>query len=591
MNQEAKRWTSRALRHLPKRADGLKPHRTYAYTFRALVETVVSRFGRRPALSLWRDEGSRLTYEQLGIAVRRCAMYLLAQGWRKGDRFLILGSSCPAWMVAYLALTTVGMVAVPVLPEFSAPDIRHIIASSEAKGVFVSPAYYGKCVGPESEGLAFFRLDDLFALPSSLLDGTEATFRTAPGRRMCGFVPGKEDRKRWEASVPEEDDVASLIFTSGTTGSSKGVLLTHRNLVWTADMTPETYFKARPGMRCLSLLPMSHVYEFTVHQLVALLCGLDMVYLGKPPAASVLRAACAEVRPEVMFTVPLLIEKIYRSNVGPVLKNRRLQPWLHWRVSRHFICRAAGRKIVLGLGGKLRFFGIGGAPLDPVVERFLYDAGFPYALGYGLTETSPIISASGPKKRQHRPHFIGRVMPGEAVVVDHPDAHGVGEILVKGPNVCKGYWKRPDLERESFTDGFFRTGDLGVLDHGWLGIRGRCKTMILGSSGENIYPEAIESLINREAYVSESLVVMGDGGLTALIRLDMESYAKAMKLSVDEARGAAAKYLENLRKRVNRDLSASSRIDEVALQEQKFERTPTLKIKRFLYEHRSGKRR
>ena len=242
------------------------------------------------------------------------------------------------------------------------------------------------------------------------------------------------------------------------------------------------------------------------------------------------------------------------------------------------------------MGGRMKFFGIGGAPLDKEVEEFLFKAKFPYAPGYGLTETSPLIAASGPKKRQHRLGYIGKVVKHDRVILLDKNEDGIGEIAVKGPNVMKGYYKRDDLNDEVFTsDGYFKTGDLGYISNeGFLTIKGRVKTMILGPSGENIYPEAIESIINNMDYVQESIIVPGEGGLVALIKLDLESIQDKLKMSAEEAKDFAEKYLAKLKKAVNAELSSFSRISETQLQEKDFERTPTQKIKRFLY---SGKKK
>jgi long-chain acyl-CoA synthetase len=235
-------------------------------------------------------------------------------------------------------------------------------------------------------------------------------------------------------------------------------------------------------------------------------------------------------------------------------------------------------------GGRLKFFGIGGAPLDREVEQFLSDAKFPYAIGYGLTETSPLIAGGQPKK--HYVGTIGKLVEHVDVKLENPDpATGVGEILVKGPNVMQGYYDNPSLNAEVFTsDGYFRTGDLGHLDkHGRLSIKGRTKTMILGSGGENIYPELIEAVINNQSFVTESLVVPEHGGLIALVKIDFDMFAQKMAITVNDAKTEALKYVAKLREDVNKELSAFSRISAVELQEEPFQRTPTQKIKRFLY--------
>ncbi len=331
---------------------------------------------------------------------------------------------------------------------------------------------------------------------------------------------------------------------------------------------------------------MSHAYEFTISHLLCLLRGAEIVFLGKPPATTILMKAFRTVRPHIILTVPLLIEKIYRSAVQPVLKtDEKVKRLMKNPITRLFVYHSINSKLLASIGGRMKFFGIGGAPLDAEVEEFLFRAKFPYAPGYGLTETGPLIAASGPKKSQHRLGYIGRIVRHDSVILLDKNSEGVGEIAVKGPNVMKGYYNNDALNSEVFTsDGYFRTGDLGYISpEGFLAIRGRVKTMILSPNGENIYPEAVESIINNMDYVLESLIVPGKGGLVALVRLDLEAMMEKMKMSADEAKSYAGEYLQKLRKSANELLSAHSKIDEAQLQEEDFERTPTQKIKRFLY--------
>lgn len=568
-----------------KRSDGLTMWHVNAYTMRAVVECTATRYGKYLAMCTYQDENSEVTYRQMESAVKHVGLYLLSQGFQKGDKIALMGEGCPTWMLAYLGITSVGLVAVPILPDFPAKDVLNILAESEAKATVISGKQFEKCLPLVGTGHRFIRLDDLFEIPMDITKVSNRNeFMKAPGTSISAYKPTKGWEKIWADSAPKEEDLASLIFTSGTTGRSKGVLLTHKNLVWNADESSVTFFHVHKKDKILSFLPLSHVYEFTTAQILGLICGAEIHYLGKPAAPSFLMPALSDIRPVIMMTVPLLIEKVYKSAVKPVFENnKKLQPWLKWSVSRKLISRTAGRKLRLAFGGRLKFLGIGGAPLDPQVEHFLYDANFPYAQGYGLTETSPMICGHGPKN--HRLGMLGKVIKGETVRLDNKNAEGVGEVLVKGPNVMQGYYKDDALNKESFTeDGFFRTGDLGVFDKkGWLGLRGRLKTMILGSGGENIYPEVIEALFNSQDFVTESLVVPEDGGLLALVKIDLESYAKSMAIGVSEAKADAAKYIANLKQNINKDLSSYSKISTVKLQEEPFQRTPTLKIKRFLY--------
>jgi long-chain acyl-CoA synthetase len=589
---KSKKWSYKRI-HALKRTDGLKMKTVNAYTMNAVVDCTASRNSKRVALRTYGDDESKITYAQLKTMKDSIGISLLEHGFVHGDKIAILGESCPTWLVSYFGITCIGCVAVPVLPDFSSKEVCSILGQCGAKGIVVNAKNFEKVIPFVKENPSFLvRMEDLFHIPdpisSQLVDRNQ--FVSAPGRDITRRKLTKKAIEMREASLPQEDDLASLIYTSGTTGNSKGVMLTHKNLVWNADISSDVYVDFKPGNKALSILPVSHVYEFTTGQLLQLMNGLEIYYLGKAPASSVLIPALKAVRPTIVMTVPLLIEKVYRSAVLPVFRdNLKLKPWLKWGVTRRFISRIIGRKLELTFGGKLKFFGIGGAPLDAEVEKFLYEARFPYGIGYGLTETSPLIAGSSAK--DHKIGLIGKLVDQVSVKLDAKDPQtGVGEILVKGPNVMQGYYNNPKLNAECFTeDGYFRTGDLGSLDKkNRLAIKGRTKTMILGAGGENIYPENIEAVINNQGFVTESLVVPEEGGLLALVKIDIDSFAKKMALDVNDARAEAMKYVAKLREEVNKELSVFSRISSVELQEEPFQRTPTQKIKRFLYSRKSN---
>ncbi|MGH0053850.1 MAG: AMP-binding protein [Sphaerochaetaceae bacterium] len=585
--QQKEVWSFRKIRKL-KRKDGLKMKTVTQYTMDSVVNSTASRNGKRIALRTYREEGSEITYSQLKRMKDAISISLLEAGFTRGDKIALMGESSPTWMVAYFGITSIGCVAVPILPDFSAKETTRILEHAGVKGVVVNIKHFEKVVGyVHSHDAYLVRMEDLFHIPVSIakeLDDRNQ-FASAPGRDIRRRKIDEKSRKLREASLAREEDLASLIYTSGTTGNSKGVMLTHKNLVWNADVSTDVYVKLHHGSRVLSILPVSHVYEFTTGQVLELLCGCEIVYLGKPPATSILLPALKEIKPHIVMTVPLLIEKVYRSAVLPVIKgNEKIKKWMRFSFTRKLISKAIGRKLKLTFGGHLRFFGIGGAPLDQEVEHFLADAKFPYAQGYGLTETSPLIAGGKPKK--HVVGTIGKLVAHVQVkLVDADPETGVGELLVRGPNVMQGYYDNPALNKASFTeDGYFKTGDLGHLDkRGRLSIKGRTKTMILGSGGENIYPELIESVINNQDFVTESLVIPEKGGLAALIKIDLESFANKMALNVNEAKDEALKYVARIREDVNKELSAFSRISSAELQEEPFQRTPTQKIKRFLY--------
>ncbi len=562
-----------------RRSDGLRMKALTSYTFPSFLDAICSRTPNLIAYSVYGEDREKgISYTHLRWYSECVASFLLKNGIKRGDRVAIMGESCPHWMVMYLGTVIVGCVAVPILPDFSPREVDEILTQSEAKAICINTKHYKKIEGREE--LLTIRMDDLAFVPV-IPSGFD--FASSPGISIKEKSP---DHNLIKISSPSEDDLASIIYTSGTTGASKGVMLTHKNLLVCADESTDTYVKINRGDKVLSILPMSHAYEFSISHLLCLLRGAEIVFLGKPPATTILMRAFKSVRPHIILTVPLLIEKIYRSAVAPVLKtDEKVKRLMKNPITRSIVYHSICSKLKATLGGRMKFFGIGGAPLDREVEEFLFRAGFPYAPGYGLTETSPLIAASGPKKRQHKLGYIGKVVKHDDVILLDKNEEGVGEIAVKGPNVMVGYYKRDDLNSEVFTpDGYFRTGDLGCLSSdGFLAIRGRVKTMILGANGENIYPESIESILNNMEYVQESLIVPGEGGLMAIIKLDLEAMMDKLKMSADECRKYALSYLQKLRKNANDQLSANSKIETTELQEEDFERTPTQKIKRFLY--------
>jgi long-chain acyl-CoA synthetase len=386
-----------------------------------------------------------------------------------------------------------------------------------------------------------------------------------------------------------EDDLASIIYTSGTTGRSKGVMLSHRNIAFTA-LKGRGIHHLDENDRFLSVLPLSHTYENTLGLILPMLCGSCIYYLKKPPTPSVLLPALEEVKPTAMLTVPLIIEKIYYNRILPAFRDNFLIHILYrFSIIRKILNRAAGKKLLKTFGGQLTFFGIGGAKLNKSVEKFLVEARFPYAVGYGLTETSPLLAGANPEKTVLE--STGPALEGVELQIHNPDrVTGEGEIWAKGPNVMIGYYKDPELTAEVITpDGWFRTGDLGVFDkNNNLYIRGRLKNMIVGASGENIYPEEIESVINDFRHVVESLVIQQKGKLVAIVHLNMEELEKKYHtLKAEASRQFDEKVeeiLDEIRQYVNSRVNKFSQINKVVLQPVPFQKTATQKIKRFLYQ-------
>ncbi len=514
--------------------------------------------------------GQQFTYAEVGAEVDRLQKILRVRGIDKGDKVAILSANTPWWGMAFFAITGMGAVAVPLLPDFTPAELFNILEHSEAKALFVSEALKYKVSGDNANR------------DHEILHISLDSFDVLVDKRYDGGRPGVE------IAEVEPDDLASLIYTSGTTGRSKGVMLSHRNLV-TDSITSGKIHLMDTTDRMLSVLPLSHAYENTLGLILPLSGGASVYYPGKPATASVLLPALKKVQPTTMLTVPLIIEKIFRGTILPTIKkNKMMAAMYEVPVFRKLLHRVAGKKLYATFGGHLRFFGVGGSKLDPQVEKFLYEAKFPYAIGYGLTETSPLIAGFGPKN----PRLYSTGLPGIGVEVKLRDINpetGEGEIIARGPNVMQGYYKEPELTKEVIDkDGWFRTGDIGLFDKkGVLFIKGRIKNVIIGASGENIYPEEIESVINSNAFVTESLVVEQNGKLVAMVHLNVDKIKQQYQALLEKSHEALNEKVEELLKEVqvfvNQRVSKFSKLSYVVHQVDPFEKTATQKIKRFLY--------
>ncbi len=578
-----------------------------AFTLPELIEKSGREFAGRPFLGMVGAEA--VGYSELEPRTRRLAALLGLYGVAKGDRVALVGESRPEWGFSYLGASRSGAVLVPILNDFMPAQMKNIIDHAGARVILTSRRLQPK-IADASEGRIVVAIEDL-----ALISGPPGTLDAASPEGMARLEAAIA---AWKPLPVAGDDMAAIVYTSGTTGLSKGVMLSHKNLVWDA-WACRGIILIKPEDRFLSVLPLAHTYEFSIGFLIPLLQGSVVWYLDKPPTATVLLPAFAKVRPTCMLTVPLIIEKVFRASVAPTLASMGLYKVATFKP---LLERIAGIKLKKTFGGAMRFYGIGGAPLAEDVEAFLRHAKFPYAVGYGLTETSPMLAGSNPWIQAFR--YAGPPLKGcEIRVADPRPDTGEGEIQARGPNVFSGYYKDEERTREAFTeDGWFRTGDLGYVDaKGHVAIRGRIKTMILGASGENIYPEEIEAIINASPHVAESLVYGDAKGLTALIHLKPEvieelaakvktglgggqaaasvsqavSNAAAAASHAASAAGhrageafhsveqAAAQLLESIKKEANTRLSSFSRIGRVERQEEPFEKTPKQSIKRFLY--------
>ena len=553
-------------------------------TLRDLLTQSQINYYDKPSLSFVGEKP--ISYNELANATRNVSGMLLALGIEKGDRIAIIGENSPNWGVTYFAITTIGAIAVPILTDFSELEIDNILEHCEAKIIFISSKLYSKLSKDRLKNIesvillnTFEVIDDSTFIPGNQTEYQEPSTIPNPAFDSYNFP------------IPQEDDLAVILYTSGTTGRSKGVMLTHKNLVSNIISTLGIQSMESKD-RLLSVLPLSHTYECTIGFLLPMHNGASVYYLNKPPTAAVLIPAMKIVRPTMILTVPLIIEKIYRSKILPELTSSKFKRLLFGLTpTRKLMNRIAAKKLHKTFGGKLHFFGVGGAKLSFEAEQFLNEGKFPYSIGYGMTEASPLISGCTPRIVGFRQ--AGYCLPGQELRIDNPNPeNGEGEIHVRGANIMVGYYKEPDLTKEMFTeDGWLKTGDLGVLaSKGYIELKGRLKNMILGSSGENIYPEEIEEVINNHDLVSESLVYELKGKLIARVHLNYE----AIEHKYSHLREAASnmhqtidtlidEQIEEIRVYVNSRVSNFSKVNLIIIQDEPFEKTPTLKIKRYLY--------
>ena len=530
----------------------------------------VKKFGHFNALAFVGEKP--ITYTELNQKTAALVRLLEDLQIKPGDKVSILSSNMPNWGIAYFAITFMGAVAVPLLPDFLPSEIENILNHSESKAIFVSEKLTAKLESIKVETLVHrIRIED-FMVTESI--GQKPEYRL--------------DQTNLNQYDPDEDDLAAIIYTSGTTGKSKGVMLSHKNICTVAENST-CVRNVNENDRLLSILPMSHTYENTLGFVMPMLKGSCVYYLSKQPTPSVLLPALLEVKPTIMFSVPLIIEKIYHNRIQPAFNSKWAIRQLY-KVSfiRKKLNRIAGKKLLATFGGEIDFFGIGGAKLDRNVEKFLIEARFPYSIGYGLTETAPLLA--GMKTSASRLQSTGPAITGVELKINNPDLKtGEGEIWARGANVMKGYYKEPEITAEVITpDGWFKTGDLGIFDKDkFLYIRGRIKNIIIGASGENIYPEEIESVINNYPNVLESLVVQQKGKLVALVHFNLEElqtkYNDLFEKGSNMAEQKMNDLLKELQTYVNQNVNKFSQVQMVLIQNEPFQKTATQKIKRYLY--------
>lgn len=550
-----------------------------------LLKTYQNSFRANYALPAISDyvTGETISYGDFAKKIARIHLLFSACNIKKGDKVAILGKNAPEWVAIFMATLTYGAVIVPILNDFNPIDAQHIVNHSDSKLLFVSESIFENMdFGGMPKVEAAVSLDR----PEVLAQKSRSSFRNAL----------KNFQRLWNAKYPNgfsvnnivypempSESIGILNYTSGTTGFSKGVMLTHDNINGNVTFGVNSHLHYQ-GSRVLSFLPLAHAYGCAFDMLVPLAVGSHITILGKTPTPQILVKALAKVKPSLIICVPLILEKIYRKMILPTLSKKPLSVMLKVPFLDKVVYSRVCAKLTEVFGGEFEEVIVGGAPLNPEVEEFLYKIKFPFTVGYGMTECGPLISYT--PWRKFIPTSSGHTLRGFMTAkIDHKEGEkgNTGEILVKGQNVMKGYYKNKEATDAVLEpDGWLHTGDMGFLggdDGQTIFIRGRYKTMILTATGQNIYPEEIEAKLNNMPYVAESLVLERNGHLTALVYPDMEAL-DSHNLTMHQIE----KYMNGeFRNELNSRLAPYEKIEKIQIMPKEFEKTPKRSIRRFLY--------
>ena len=525
-------------------------------------------------------KGATLQYHDVARKIEKLHILFESSGVGRGDKIALCGRNSAHWAVAFLATLTYGAVAVPILHEFTAEQIHHIVNHSEARLLFV-----GDVVATEIDATQMPHLEGIVYLPdfSLLVSRTDRlTYAREHLNEIFGQRYPKYFRKEHVSYYIDEDpeEMAVLNYTSGTTGFSKGVMLPYRAMWSNSDFANHALGREiHKGDSVISILPMAHMYGMAFEFIFEFLNGCHIFFLTRLPSPAIIAQAFAEIKPRIIIAVPLVIEKIIKRKVFPKIQNNRMRLLMNMPVVRRKVDQRICEQVNHAFGGRFYEIIVGGAAFSQEVEGFLHKIGFPYTVGYGATECGPIICYAD--HRSFVPGSCGRAALHMQVRVDSPDPANVpGEILCKGPNVMLGYYKNPEATQNAIdAEGWFHTGDLGTIDaEGNVFIRGRSKNMLLGSNGQNIYPEEIEDKLNSLPLVGESLVVQRGDRLVALVHPD-EDAARQMGFTTDDLTAI----MEQNRQNLNAELPHYCKITAMEMQADEFEKTPKKSIKRFLY--------
>ena len=531
----------------------------------------------RPAISNY--QGVTLHYRDLARRIAKLHIMFEECGLQKGDKVAICSRNQANWVVSFLAAMTYGAVPVPLMHEFKPSNINHLVNHSEAKILFVDEVIW--------EGLSEIDMSDLqaiiqvntfkllYAANEKITDSREHLNELFGKHYPMEFTP--ESLNYYEDSA---DELAIINYTSGTSGFSKGVMIPYRAVRSNLEFAETVLPQINNTSRVVSMLPCAHMYGLMFEVLYQLTRGCHVFFLSRLPSPKIIMQALAEVKPTLVIAVPLIIEKIYKSKVKPVIENAGIKFALKLPLLDQFIMNKIKTELVNAFGGEFYEVIIGGAAFNKEVEAFFKKMEFPFTVGYGMTECAPIITYDDYKTAKL--YSCGKIVPNMEMKIDSTDPQNIpGELLVKGANVFLGYYKNEEATREVLDeDGWLHTGDMGVIDaDGYLFLRGRSKCMILGPSGQNIYPEEVEAVLDTRPYVLESLVIEDNGGLTALIYPDFDTAAKE---GMNQA--TFIKYIEDTLPEVNKELPNYAKLKKIEVMSEAFERTPKKSIKRYLYQ-------
>ncbi len=527
------------------------------------------------ALCSWHRE--EFTFREVATHIEKFHLIFEKAGIQKAQKIALCAPNSARWATAFLAVNTYETVVVPLLSDFTPDAVNNLVHHSESVLLFTDKDTWAKLDVSKMPALRGVVNVADYSLLWSEDEAVKAAFETVEADFTAKHPKGLQPD---EVSYPVDNwqDLAVINYTSGTTSAPKGVMLRYECLCTSIDFAIR-YIPAGKEDNIVSMLPMGHIYGMVFEFMYPLCCGVTVYYLGKAPAASTLLKAVGEVQPYLVITVPLVMEKIYKNSLKPVLSKWYMKVLTSIPLLNKLLYRVMTKKLIQTFGGKVQEFIMGGAALNPEVERVFHKMGLPYTVGYGMTEAAPLLAYSHPWA--YKVGSCGMKVDSAEVRIDSPDPANIpGEIQARGSNICSGYFNNPEASGNAFTeDGFLHTGDLGVMDaEGNIFIRGRSKNMILSANGQNIYPEEVEAVVNAQDYVAESVVVDRQSKLVALVYPDREAIRKA---GLDAE--AVSDIPENVRKASNKVLPGYSQIVSVELVNEPFVKTPKMSIKRFLY--------